>query len=68
MTLCIASQRVFNLVVVVGVVYFVIDLFRKILNIPSYRAFLRIVIFNLNVFLFPSLDLHFSFLRIFCEM
>jgi hypothetical protein len=33
-TLCVASQRVF--IVVVVVVYFVIDSARKLLNTPSY--------------------------------
>jgi hypothetical protein len=33
-TLCVASQRV---VVVVVVVYFVINSFRKFLDIPSYQ-------------------------------
>jgi hypothetical protein len=39
-TLCVASQRVFVvfvLVVVVDVVYFVIDSVRKLLDIPSYE-------------------------------
>jgi uncharacterized protein HemY len=36
-TLCAASQRVFNVaVVVVLVVYFVIDSVRKLLDTPSY--------------------------------
>jgi hypothetical protein len=35
-TLCVASQRVF---VVVVVVYFVIDTVRKILDTPSYMYF-----------------------------
>jgi uncharacterized protein HemY len=34
-TLCVASQRVFTVVVVV-VVYFVIDSVRKLLDTPSY--------------------------------
>jgi hypothetical protein len=38
-TLCVASERVFVVVVVVVVVvvYFVIDSFRKLLDISSYQ-------------------------------
>jgi hypothetical protein len=38
-TLCVASQRVFTLVVV----YFVIDSVRKLLNTPSYVVFYRYI-------------------------
>jgi hypothetical protein len=38
-TLCVASQRVF--IVVVAVVYFVIDSVRKLLDIPSYSEFVH---------------------------
>jgi len=36
-TLCVASQRVFSLVVFVVAVYFFIDSVRKLLDTPSYR-------------------------------
>jgi hypothetical protein len=36
-TLCVASQRVFIVVVVVVVVYSVIDSVRKLLDTPSYN-------------------------------
>jgi hypothetical protein len=36
-TFCVASQRVFIVVVVVVVAYFVIDSVRKLLDIAQYR-------------------------------
>jgi uncharacterized protein HemY len=38
MTLCVASQRVFIVVVIVVVVYFVLDSVRKLLDTPSYAS------------------------------
>jgi hypothetical protein len=38
-TLCVASQRVFTVVVVVVVVYFLIDSVWKLLDTPSYVSY-----------------------------
>jgi hypothetical protein len=52
-TLCVASQRVF-----VVVVYFVIDSVRKLLNTPSYAKHQRIFLENMGVLMnYTSLSL-----------
>jgi hypothetical protein len=35
-TLFVASQRVFIIIIIIIIIYFVIDLVRELLDIPSY--------------------------------